>query len=134
MLIVVDTHVFVGACLGVGASNRLVAECLQGTHTPLMGSALMAAYEDVLGRNDLFQRSRLQPAEREELLDIFLSSCRWVHIYCGWRPDLLDEGDNHLIELGIAGGAVTIVSRNLKDLRRGELRFPVWRFKRRNNF
>ncbi|MFT3802452.1 MAG: PIN domain-containing protein [Burkholderiaceae bacterium] len=49
--------------------------------------------------------------------------CRWVRIYFGWRPNLPDEADNHLFELAVAGGASTIISRNLKDLQRGELRF-----------
>jgi hypothetical protein len=28
----------------------------------------------------------------------------------GWRPHLRDEGDNHLVELAIAGGAEAIVT------------------------
>jgi predicted nucleic acid-binding protein len=58
--IVVDTNVFVGACLGAGASNEVIARCLRGEATPLMGTALLAEYEDVLGRNALFKRSRFR--------------------------------------------------------------------------
>jgi len=32
--------------------------------TPLMGTALLAEYEDVLGRDALFERSRLDADER----------------------------------------------------------------------
>ena len=124
MLILVDTNIFVSACLGNGASNEVVAACLRGEHTPLMGTALLAEYEDVLGRAELFRKSRLSPAERAELLDIFLATCRWTRIYFGWRPNAPDEGDNHLVELAVAGGAERIVTLNLRDLSRLELKFP----------
>lgn len=124
MLIVVDTNVFVGACLGVGASNAVVGDCIRGTHTPLMGTTLLAEYEDVLGRSVPFRKSRLSAVERQDLLDIFLATCRWTPIYFGWRPNLADDGDNHLIELAVAGNASHIVSRNLRDLRSAELKFP----------
>lgn len=46
---------------------------------------------------------------------------RWVVPYFGWRPNLRDEGDNHLIELAVAGNARAIVTHNVRDLRHGEL-------------
>ena len=124
MLIVVDTNVFVGACLGMGASNAVVAGCIRGAYVPLMGTTLLAEYEDVLGRALIFAKSRLSVDEREELLDVFLSTCRWTPIYFGWRPNVPDESDNHLVELAVAGQAGHVVSRNVRDLRRAELHFP----------
>ena len=123
MRIVVDTNVFVGACLGLGAASHVLEACLERRCQPLMGAALLAEMEDVLGRSDLFVRSRLSASEREELLDIYLASCQWTRIYFGWRPNLRDEGDNHLVELAVAGGAPHIVTRNLRDLQQGELGF-----------
>lgn len=115
----IDTNVF------VGASNDVVDLCLRGEILPLMGTALLAEYEDVLGREALFGRSRLDSAEREELLDIFLARCRWTRIYYGWRPNVPDESDNHLVELAVAGGAQAIVTRDLRDLERMDLLFPA---------
>lgn len=124
MKAVIDTNVFIGACLGQGACRAVIAACLEERLTPLMGVALLAEYEDVLSRYDLFVRSRLDAAERDELLDIFLAACRWTRIYYGWRPNLRDEGDNHLVELAVAGGADYIVTRNIRDVARMELLFP----------
>ncbi len=89
-----------------------------------MGTALFNEYEDVMARTTLFQRSRLSAEERNELLDIFLSVCQWTRIYYGWRPNLPDEGDNHLVELAVAGNAQFIVTRNLRILSGMELNFP----------
>ena len=124
MHVVIDTDVFVAALLGVGAANMVVAACIDGRLSPLMGAALFAEYEDVLGRERLFSKARLSQKEREEVLDIFLGVCSWTQIYYGWRPNLTDESDNHLIELAVAGGAEAIVTRNVRDLSRTQLHFP----------
>jgi putative PIN family toxin of toxin-antitoxin system len=121
---VIDTNVFVGACLGTGSAARVIAACLRGQAQPLMGTALLAEYEDVLARTALFSGCRLSSDERGELLDIFLASCEWTRVYFGWRPNLPDEADNHLIELAVAGRASHVVTRNLRDLVRAELVFP----------
>lgn len=124
MFAVIDTNIFVGACLGQGAARHVVTACLRGQVTVLMGAALLAEYEDVIARTDVFQNCRLNIAERNELLDIFLATCLWTRIYYAWRPNLPDEADNHLVELAVASGASFIVTRNLRDVARMELRFP----------
>ena len=124
MIIVVDTNILVCACMGSETCAKVVGSCLVEQHKPLVGAALFAEYSDVINRDDLFQDSHLNKAERNELLDIFLACCEWTGIYYGWRPNLRDEGDNHLIELAVAGGAQCIVTRNIRDLGSGELAFP----------
>ena len=42
----------------------------------------------------------------------------------GSLVNLLDEADNHLIELAVAGNAQIIATRNIKDFRRSQLQFP----------
>jgi predicted nucleic acid-binding protein len=85
---------------------------------------LFAEHEDVMGRQSLFVRARLNAKEREELFDIYLATCRWTRIYFRWRPNLRDESDNHLIELAVAGGASHVITRNVRDFRFAQLRFP----------
>ena len=72
----------------------------------------------------MFGGSRLSDSERHELLDVFFSRSRWTRVYYSWRPNLPDEADNHLVELALAGNAAAIVTRNIGDLTRGELKFP----------
>ena len=127
MRVVIDTNVFVGACMGVGASNAVVRACLEHRLVPLMGVALLTEFEATLSRDELFAKSRLDAAERSMLLDTFLALCEWTRVYFLWRPNLKDESDNHLIELAVAGDADVVVTRNLRDLRGAELRFEPLR-------
>lgn len=127
MRIVVDTNVLIGACLGTGAANAVIAACLKRRFVPLLGNALFNEYEDVFGRDELFKSCKLSGSERTELLDVFFSCCEWTRVYYLWRPNLPDEADNHLVELAVAGGADFIVTRNLRHLRNSQLHFPQLR-------
>lgn len=121
--IAIDTDVFIAAILGRGSANSLLAAVLEGGFEPVMGPALYAEHESVLGRPALFIRCRLSAAERDELFDIYMARCRWTRVYYLWRPNLRDETDNHLIELAVAAGAEAIVTRNKRDFRGAELKF-----------
>ena len=77
-----------------------------------------------MSRPSLTAQSPLSPKDRQALLEAILSVGDGVRIYFLWRPNLPDEGDNHLIELALAGNASIIVTNNVRDLRRGELSFP----------
>ena len=67
----------------------------------------------------------MDAGERDELLDIFLAHCRWVKTYFSWRPNLRDEGDNHVLELAVACASSHIVTWNTRDFAAMELRFPM---------
>lgn len=123
--VVVDTNVLTGAMLSAGGANRRVLRaCLERRLQPVVGQALLNEYEDVLARKELFHSCALSLGEREDLLNALLSVSDWVKIYFSWRPNLPDEGDNHLIELAVAGAADRIVTHNFRHLSKSELRFP----------
>lgn len=123
--IVLDTNVFVSALLRADSAPRAVVRlCLEGDVRPLMGNALLAEYEDVLSRSDLFDACPLNSTERDALFDAFLNACSWIRVSYLWRPNLKDEADNHLIELAVAGNADWVVTRNVRDVGRGEIMFP----------
>ena len=99
-----------------------------------MGLKLFLEYEDVLQRDKPFAASPLSSAERQRLLAAFAHVSEWVKIYFLWRPNLPDEGDNHVVELAVAGGASVIVTQNVRDFERSELRFPNLRVLRPGEF
>lgn len=125
MKVVIDTNIFVSAIMNVdGAPRQVIRFCLEGHLVPLISNALFAEYEDVCGRDALFDNRLISKDDRTVLLDAFFSCCLWVPIYYLWRPNLRDEGDNHLIELAVGGGASALITANKRDFAQAELLFP----------
>jgi putative PIN family toxin of toxin-antitoxin system len=123
--IVVDTSVFTAALIGATGPNReILRRCLKRQYQPLLGNALFAEYEDVSARPRILKKCPVSVDEIQALLAAFCSVSEWVPIYYLWRPNLADEADNHLLELAAAGNAEWIVTNNVRDFKRAELRFP----------
>jgi len=123
--IVMDTNIFTAALISPTGSNRSVLRvCLSGEAIPLMGLSLFNEYEALPHRADVMKKCPIPASERQTLFEAVLSVCIWVKVYYLWRPNLPDEGDNHLVELALAGNASAIVTNNVRDLRGGELHFP----------
>ena len=121
----VDTNVLVGALISSSGHNRYVLRaCFEEQVQPVIGEALFLEYEDLLSRSELYQNSPLSPIERTKLFEAFLSICKWTRIYYQWRPNLRDEGNNHVIELAVAAGANRIITNNVRDFLGANLRFP----------
>jgi putative PIN family toxin of toxin-antitoxin system len=126
MKVVLDTNIVVAALMtgqnDSSASRQVLRAALEGRITPLFGNALWLEYEDLLARP--IWNGETTYDERLNVIRALAASGQWVSIYYGWRPNLLDEGDNHLIELAVAGNAAAIITHNVRDLTRGQLVWP----------
>ena len=128
MKIILDTNIFVGACLGSRYDNLVIRGCLTGDFKPLVSHALLFEYEDLIGRGSVFDHPvALNFEEREILFNALYSVCRLIDVSYLWRPNLKDEGDNFIVELAVAGNANYIVTKNLKDFRQSELVFDSFK-------
>jgi predicted nucleic acid-binding protein len=87
----------------------------------LFSNTLWLEYEDLLSRPVWTNETTAD--DRRAVLAALAAAGQWVKIYYGWRPNLRDEGDNYLIELAVAGGAQALVTHNIRDVARGELRW-----------
>ena len=123
--IILDTNVLVAALGGAEGSSRWVLRgALDGRFQPVVSLPLFVEYEDVLKRKDIRARCLLNDAELEDLIDAYASRCEMVELYYAWRPNLRDEGDNHVFELAVAAHNATLITWNLRDFASAELRFP----------
>jgi nicotinamidase-related amidase len=64
----------------------------------------------VLARRETQRRCPLTVPEQVRLFDALLSRTHLVEVYYRWRPNLPDEGDNHVLELAVAAGDAPIVT------------------------
>ena len=123
--VVVDTSVLISALIGSqGPSRVILRQCLQGKYAPVISNSLFLEYEDVTKRTQVRKLCPLSDSEIRELLNAFYAICHWVPIYYLWRPNLVDESDNFLIELALASNASHIITNNINDLNNAELNFP----------
>ena len=137
--IVIDTNVLVGALIGqeFGANRKLLELCLKREFQPLINYTLFSEYEDLINRPSILELCKRSPEEIDILFDGLLSVCELVKIYYLWRPNLIDalkdtathKDDNYLVELAIAGNAQILVTHNIKDFQRSQLKFPQLQIK-----
>ena len=68
------------------------------------------------GRGDeVWRESVASKEDRRQAVEDFATVCEYVHITRLWRPNLRDEGDNHIMELAICGNASVIITFNVSD-------------------
>lgn len=123
--VILDSNVLVSAFTSAqGASRAVLRSVLEGEAVALLSVPLFVEYEAVLARPETQRRCSLTRTEQGQLLDAVLARTELVEIYYRWRPNLRDEGDNHVMELAVAAGDAPIVTFNRRDFANGQLRFP----------
>ena len=126
MKVIIDTNIIVNVLLSPvrsSASFKILELCLSKKLQPQIGCALFNEYEGVINRPEIQAQSKYTSDETEQILNGFLNVCHWVKVNYLWRPNLKDEGDNHLIDLAVASNTQWIITQNIKDLESGELKF-----------
>lgn len=126
MKVVIDTNIFISALLSQnGFAIDVLQLALQKKIEPQFGEKLFLEYEDVLSRKQIIEASKLNELDIEALFDALLSVSTWNEVYYLWRPNLDDEGDNHILELAVSSNAKYIITHNKKDFVQAELKFDI---------
>ena len=111
---VIDTNVLrAGLYSSTGASHQILRLVEQGRLIPLLSTALLFEYEEILRRQQ--KALGLTDQEINDVLDGFCvrGECRRIHFL--WRPALSDPKDDHILELAVAAGNADIVTHNMVD-------------------
>lgn len=125
MRYLLDTNVLVAAFRSrAGASNALVRRALLGDLPVVVHQKLVYEYRDVLSRPGTLAGTGISFPETEAVLAQLVAVATEVDVRYLWRPNLADEGDNFVLEIAVAAWPCTLVTHNISDFTRAELRFP----------
>ena len=109
-----DTNVlFAGLYSASGASYQILRLLDAGIIIPVISTALLFEYEDVLKRKQ--KELALSHKQVDIILDNICAFSKFQKIYFLWRPYLKDPKDDHILEVAVASNTKTIVTHNLKD-------------------
>ena len=79
-------------------------------------------YYDVLTRVEISKKINLTIKEIEDVLDLIALLAKKYSIYFLLRPNLSDEKDNLFVECAFASNSQFIITSNIKDFKRAELK------------
>jgi predicted nucleic acid-binding protein len=120
-----DTNVLVAAFRSsLGTSFALLQRVLHGELPLVVHPKLIYEYRDVLCRPEMLGASGITVQEAEVVLAQLVAKATEIDVRYLWRPNLHDEGDNFILEIAVAAWPCTIVTHNITDFQRAELRFP----------
>ncbi len=123
---VLDSSVIASALRSrLGASNALLRLAHQGRFKVLASPPLFLEYEDVLLRPE----QRLVHGLSIEQINGFLAELAAliepVDIHFLWRPQVVDPGDEMVLEAAINGHADALVTHNIRHFAPAALRFQL---------
>ena len=111
---VIDTNVlYAGLYSATGASFQLLRLVEEHRLTPVLSTALLFEYEEVLTRShDVLG---LSAVDIEDVLDGFCNRGDKRRVHFLWRPQLRDMKDDLVLELAVSAGGVDIITHNVRD-------------------
>jgi predicted nucleic acid-binding protein len=113
-----------GLCRRQGSPSYRILQQIQKEVIPLvLTHKLYLEYESVLTRDQILKLIKIRREDVNLILLALVALAQQSETYYLWRPNLIDEQDNFIMEAAIATGGI-IITKNIADFRGGELKFP----------
>jgi len=123
MIITVDTNVILAALLSrAGASHLILNLIIEEKLNIALSTPVVLEYDDVLNRKEILKQLNISSSQIEDVLDLLVLLADKYSIYYRLRPNLLDENDNLFVECAFTSNSHYLITSNIKDFKRGELK------------
>ena len=123
MVVTLDTNVVLAALLSQnGASHLILKLILDEKLNIALTTPVVLEYDDVFNRREILENLDLSREQVEDVSDLLVLLADKHSIYYRLRPNLLDEDDNLFVECAFTSNSRYLVTSNIKDFTRGELK------------
>jgi len=123
MKITIDTNVLFSALYSKkGASHWLLNLVLDEKVNLAISTQTYFEYYDVLTREKNLKQLNSSISEVEDFLDLLALLSQKHNIYFLLRPNLADEKDNIFVECAFASNSEYLITGNIKDFKKSELK------------
>jgi len=123
MVVTLDTNVILAALLSqAGSSHRILNLIIEDKLNVALSTPVVLEYEDVLKRKEMLKKLNLAYGDIENLLDLLVMLSDKQAIFYRLRPNLFDENDNLFVECAFTSNSSYLVTSNVRDFRRSELK------------
>ena len=123
MIVTLDTNVILAALLSrAGASHLILNLIIEEKLNIALSTPVVLEYDDVLNRKEMLKQLNISGSQIEDVLDLLVLLADKSSIYYRLRPNLLDENDNLFVECAFTSNSHYLITSNIKDFKRGELK------------
>ncbi len=123
MIVTLDTNVILAALLSQAGSSHLILKLiLEEKLNIALSTPVVLEYDDVLRRKEILEKLNISSDQVEDVLDLLILLADKYSIYFRLRPNLLDENDNLFVECAFTSNSHYLITSNIKDFKRGELK------------
>jgi len=128
MLVTLDTNILYQALMSsTGASHFILQQVRNRKIQIALSVPVFLEYQEVLTRNDSRKDFKLLLDDVDYFLRFIAYIGRTFEIYFLFRPNLRDEKDNKIVELAITSQSDYLITSNVRDFKKAELKFDQLR-------
>ena len=123
MIVTLDTNVILAALLSQAGTSHLILKLIIEEKLNLaLSTPVVLEYDDVLRRKEILEKLNISSSQVEDVIDLLVLLADKYSIYFRLRPNLLDENDNLFVECAFTSNSHYLITSNIKDFKRGELK------------